>query len=169
MSKKKKKSWKAKRSLQENLHRQLPTVATEYFHEGRIALAPGATWDVMHTFRLHTKRFRYTLELFREAYGPALDRRVELLKKLQTFLGDMNDCIVTSSMLVTVPGMEAVRESLSRKAELKADKLRAFWANVFDAPGQERLWAGYLGRYACRPPRQPRTRRLTAPEEPVVH
>jgi CHAD domain-containing protein len=159
------KLWKAKRTLRENLHRQLPSIAAEYFQAGRQAMAPGTSWEAMHAFRLQTKRFRYTLETFRDAYGPALDVRIELLKKLQTFLGDINDCVVTSEMLVPIAGMEAVREDLARRAESKTGRLRAFWTAVFDAPGQGALWTRYLGRFACRVRRQPRTRRLPAPAQ----
>ena len=50
----------------------------------------------MHKFRLRTKRFRYTLEMFKDLYGPGMLKRIESLKQVQTYLGDINDCIVTS-------------------------------------------------------------------------
>lgn len=160
--KKTKKRWKAKRTLQENLHRRLPALAEAYFEAGREAMAPGTSWEAMHAFRLQTKRFRYTLEMFREAYGPAMDRRIEALKKVQTLLGDINDCIVTSGMLTDRDGMESVREKLALRAEEKTGKLRSHWQKGFDAPGQSALWTKYLGHYACRSRKQPA-------EETVVH
>src|SRR5688572_5291063 len=126
-------------------------------------MTPETSWEEMHTFRLQTKRFRYTLEVFSDAYGPALESRIASLRKLQTLLGDINDCVVTSSLLGDDPGTEAARATLARKAAAKREKLRRFWIGAFDAPRQLTLWTAYLGRYACRPKRLPRTRRLPAP------
>jgi CHAD domain-containing protein len=151
------KIWKRDRTLKDNLQRYLPAAAAEYFDAGRSAMAPLTTWEDMHAFRLQTKRFRYTLEAFREAYGPALETRIDSLRKLQTFLGDINDCVVTSSMLADAPGTEAAREALARKAAAKTEKLRRFWRSKFDAPRQLALWKAYLGRYACRPKRRAQT------------
>jgi CHAD domain-containing protein len=157
------KIWKPDRTLKDNLQRHLPAAAAEYFDAGRSAMAPLTTWEDMHAFRLQTKRFRYTLEVFRDAYGPAQETRIDSLRKLQTFLGDINDCVVTSSMLADAPGTEAAREALARKANAKTEKLRKFWGSQFDAPRQLELWTAYLARYACRPKRPPRSRRLSAP------
>ena len=157
------KIWKPKQSLRDNLHRSLPGLVAEYFEAGRSAMAPDTTWEAMHAFRLLTKRFRYTMEVFRQAYGPAMDARIESLRKLQTFLGDINDCVVTSSMLTNVPDTELIREELKRKADRKTANLRQFWARSFDAPGQCERWRAYVGRYACRPKRQQRPRSQAAP------
>ena len=114
--KKKKKLWKGKQSLGENLRRRLPELARDYFAAGRVALAPGTTWDEMHQFRLATKRFRYTLESFRDAYGLGLNARIEKLRGVQTFLGDINDLVVTSAMIADQP---EVVSALGTKAEVK--------------------------------------------------
>jgi CHAD domain-containing protein len=137
-------------------------LAAAYFEEGRTALSPGVEWEDMHRFRLRTKRFRYTLEMFREAYGPALEGRIEALKKVQTFLGDINDAIVTSAMLEQVAGTEELRAELLKKADAKTAKVHEYWATSFDGPGAERRWILYLTNYACRPTAIPRARRLPA-------
>ena len=159
----KKKLWKRSLTIRDNLRRRLPSMATDYFDAGRTALAPGKTWDEMHQFRLATKRFRYTLEICRPAYGPALDLRIKLLREIQTLLGDINDCVVTAGMVAADAGTEEVREKLAARAEDKTKKLRKYWAAQFDAPGERERWARYLLSYACRTVRAPRTRRLTAP------
>ena len=159
----KKKLWKRSLTIRDNLRRRLPSMATEYFDAGRAALAPGKSWDEMHQFRLATKRFRYMLEIFRPAYGPALDVRIGLLKDIQTLLGDINDCVATASMVAGDAGTEEVREKLAVRAEEKTKKLRKYWTVRFDAPGERERWARYLLSYACRTVRAPRTRRLTAP------
>jgi CHAD domain-containing protein len=158
------KQWKRKGSLRDNLQRRLPALAAEYFAAGREGLAEGTSWDQMHRFRLATKRFRYTLEIFRPAYGPGLEARIEALKSIQTHLGDINDCVVTSAMLADVPGAETTRDRLGAKANKRTAALRKYWLANFDAPGQYERWIRYLGVYACRPKPLPRTRRLTAPK-----
>jgi CHAD domain-containing protein len=158
----KKKLWKSKASVRDNLQARLPGLAAKYFAAGRQGLAAGSPWEEMHGFRLETKRFRYTLEIFREAYGPGLRKRIEALKQVQTLLGDINDCIVTSSMLADVPGTEALRTKLDERARRWTEKLRKFWISEFDAPGQEVRWVRYLARFACR------TVPASAPEESPV-
>jgi CHAD domain-containing protein len=162
------KQWKRKQNLRDNVQRRLPVLAAEYFAAGRAGLAEGTTWDQMHQFRLATKRFRYTLEIFRPAYGPGLEARLALLKSIQTHLGDINDLVVTSAMLASVAGAEGTRERLAEKAGKRTATLRKYWTTKFDAPGQYERWIRYLGVYACRPKPLPRTRRLPAAEEKVV-
>ena len=158
-----KKIWKGKHELAENLRLYLPRASTNYFLAGREAMAPGVSWEEMHAFRLETKRFRYTLEVFREAYGPMMEKRIESLRKVQTFLGEINDCVVTSSMLAHTQDGEKVREALRLKAESKTARLRGFWARTFDAPGECERWRTYLGRYACRSRRRPAAPAAEAP------
>jgi CHAD domain-containing protein len=158
------KQWKRKLDLRTNLQRRLPVLATEYFEAGRDALAPNRSWEQMHRFRLLTKRFRYTLEIFRQAYGPGLGVRIESLRSIQTQLGDINDYVVTSRMLESVSGTGGVVRSLDAKAEKRTLKLRRYWSEKFDASGQLEQWIRYLRVYACRPKTLPRTRRLPAPQ-----
>src|SRR5262249_47694959 len=95
--------WEGSRSAAENAKEKLPELAREFFAAGR-ELAPGArSFESLHRFRLLTKRFRYALELFRPWYGPGLGDRVEALRKLQTHLGDINDCAAAEE-LVTQSG-----------------------------------------------------------------
>jgi CHAD domain-containing protein len=162
------KHWKPKGTLRDNLKRRLPLLAEEYFTAGRTALAEDSTWEQMHRFRLLTKRFRYTLEIFQAAYGPGLATRIETLRSIQTQLGDINDCIVTSAMLESVAGSDRMREKLGGKAEKRTEKLRSFWMKRFDAPGQQEGWIRYLSTYACRRKPLPRTRRLPAPPAEVT-
>src|SRR3954452_22135606 len=121
------KPWKGKQSVRTNLRARMPRLVDDYFSAGETALALGTSWEEMHRFRLLTKRFRYTLEIFRHAYGPGIEQRIELLKQVQTLLSEMNDCVVTSGMLAEMPGMDDVREQLSRKAEQKKDRLQSLW------------------------------------------
>jgi CHAD domain-containing protein len=152
-----KKLWKNSKTLKLNLQKQLPELTAEYFEAGRIALAAGTSWHDMHQFRLATKRFRYTLETFSAAYGPGLQARIAALKQIQTFLGDINDCIVTGNILEPFPDTADLRATLAEKADSKTRKLRSYWLREFDAAGQQQHWIRYLRGYACRrlPSRKP--------------
>jgi CHAD domain-containing protein len=161
-----KKLWKGRKTLRENLQRRLPQLTRDYYAAGRTALTPGTSWDDMHQFRLASKRFRYTLELFRPAYGPGLEAKIEAIKKIQTYLGDINDCIVTSAMLEKFPATEDIRGKLSAKADDLTTRLRVFWVKRFDAPGQEEMWVRYLTTYVCR--RRPAIRKRKVEEAPAA-
>jgi len=66
-----------------------------YFKSGRKTFGGDATPVELHAFRLQTKRFRYTLELFRPVYGPTLERMIRSLRRIQQLLGVVNDCQAT--------------------------------------------------------------------------
>jgi CHAD domain-containing protein len=145
-----KKLWSDKRDLRDNLQSRLPKIAARYFEEGRRALKPGVSWDEMHRFRLQTKRFRYTLELFKPAYGPGLEKRIESLRKVQTYLGEINDAIVTAGMLSDMKDSEQAQKDLAARADSKTRKLRRFWSEEFAAEGAEEKWTKYLIQFAFR-------------------
>ena len=154
--------WKDSLTLRENLQRRMPKLARRYFDEGDRALAEGTDWEQMHQFRLQTKRFRYTLETFRELYGPGMEKRIDSLKKVQTYLGDVNDCIVTANLLKSSKASEDVRAKLEDKAAKLTEKLREYWAETFTVGRPRTLWTQYLVNYACRPSNVPRSHRLAA-------
>src|SRR5213594_2000685 len=91
--------WDTNKSAPENAARKLPKLAGRYFKAGRKLLKGRASVEILHRFRLETKRFRYTLELFRPCYGPGLDQRLALLRKVQDLLGEINDCVTAKSLI----------------------------------------------------------------------
>lgn len=137
--------WKVSKSESASAMAELPLLAVEYFAEGRKRvstrnLRPAA----LHKFRLATKRFRYTVELFQSCYGPGLDERLKRLREIQDLLGKINDCATTIDLLGR--GHGKITSYLERRIEKKAAELREYWRNTFDAPGQERWWTAYLSR-----------------------
>ena len=148
----KKKPWSDELDVTANLRRRLPKLARKYFSRSRYALAKKRGWDEIHEFRLATKRFRYTLELFRPEYGPGLEKRIDELKQVQKLLGDANDCMVTATLLEPLPDTAELRAELAATAESKLNKLRSWWrANLASKAAEER-WVLYLRRFAGRPP-----------------
>src|SRR5580698_2381850 len=75
----------------DNARLVLPKMARKYFNAGRKAIEGKRPPDELHGFRLKTKQFRYTLELFRPVYGPNLDRYLKALRELQGALGKVSD------------------------------------------------------------------------------
>ncbi len=52
-----------------------------------------------HRLRIAVKRLRYTLEIFEPAFENGLDAFIQPLKKMQTLLGDLNDCAAWPALL----------------------------------------------------------------------
>jgi CHAD domain-containing protein len=156
MAKPKKIKWDPDTGSAENARKQLPKIAKVYFAEVRKVLAEDPAPDKMHPLRLASKRFRYTLELFRTCYAAGLEERIDRLKSVQDLLGDCNDAVVSASRLEKAlrsepAERERVRKYLDEMARQKAAEFRKQWVDNFDAPGQEKWWTGYLTRNA-RPP-----------------
>src|SRR5262249_40223558 len=118
-------------------------------------LGADASFKALHRFRLLTKRFRYTLELFRPCYGPGLEQRIEALRLLQQYLGEINDCATTQAMLVARNDLpEAERDRLvCQMAELAGSRIAKFhryWQGDFALERRENWWTDYLVRFAGR-------------------
>lgn len=137
-------SWKDSETPEQNTHRVLPKLVRSYFKSGRAAMRHERTWDALHEFRLESKRFRYTLELFRPLYGPEMEDRIGSLKKLQQLLGEINDCVATSELLADHGEYEALRKRLDQKARKKTQQLFKHWREKFDAEGEEARWEAVL-------------------------
>jgi CHAD domain-containing protein len=142
------KKWNGQKSVRENIHDRLPDLVGDFFKEGRKAIQADRSWAEMHEFRLRTKEFRYTLELFEPLYGEALQKRMESIKKIQRFLGDANDAVTTRRLIKGLDGCESLRDKSAKKAEAKLRALRTYWREQFDAAGEQDRWKDYLFRYA---------------------
>lgn len=146
--KKRKPRWSEAATVEESVRDALPRMAEKWFRAGTAAMQPDVPWDDMHDFRLLTKRFRYTLEIFQPLYGPSLAGRIAQLRKLQTHLGEINDCITTRGLLPDDDGSDAVARELMLRADRKTAELRRFWGRTFEGPGPLAAWKSYLARYA---------------------
>ena len=135
--------WKAREGPAANARRQLPALVSEYFARVRKQLAGDSSPDELHGLRLATKQLRYTLELFRACYGPGLETRLEELRELQRVLGEVADCRAAAKTLgKRVP--TNLKTAVEKRAEEKAREFRTHWTTVFDTPGKDKWWTGYL-------------------------
>lgn len=150
-------SWDSSMSAAASARRVLPSLAADYFAAGRKTFRRKADPETLHAFRIRTKRFRYTLELFQPLYGPGLASRLELLRKIQQYLGDINDCVITERLVRSVAGdggpPQELLEALAARVRQRRRKLAEFWRESFDAPGAEQSWVRYLRAWAGRPAR----------------
>jgi len=144
-------TWNEQAPAADNARKYLPLLVTDYFACGRELLARHPQPAELHALRLATKRLRYTLELFRPCYGPGIRTRIAALRELQQLLGEINDTVAAERTLGAVLNGKSAQRTrvenfLRRQGELKAAAFRKQWNEVFDAPGQERWWTGYLAR-----------------------
>jgi CHAD domain-containing protein len=132
--------WKEPETAAAGAARVLPKLVKAYFKSGRWAMKHERSWDELHAFRLESKRFRYTLEIFRPLYGPLLDERIASLKKLQQLLGEINDAVATAALLKGHPDYAGLRDQLKDKAAKKTQVLVKHWHEKFDGEGEEDAW-----------------------------
>jgi CHAD domain-containing protein len=133
--------WKTSRSAAENARLVLPKLAEKYFDAGRNA-ARGEELSAqdLHRFRIATKRFRYSLEIFRPVYGASLEARIGTLRKLQDVLGQLSDY---HSMERLFDGEKELERNLERAFAKKFKEFRDMWA-AFDSGQQLKKWKAYL-------------------------
>ena len=153
MAKAKKIKWHKDASAAENARLRLPKLARGFFAEVRKTLASDPPPEKLHALRLASKRFRYTLELFRPCYAKGLEQRIKALKKVQDLLGDCNDAVASLPRVEAALGGNRAEKARMRKwlgamAARKAAEFRTHWTEDFDAPGREQWWTAYLERYA---------------------
>jgi CHAD domain-containing protein len=144
MAKRPKIEWGPRTAPPVNARRHLPRLAAEYFLEARGLLQEVSHPAGLHRLRLISKRFRYTLELFRPCYPPSLTERLEALKRVQQLLGDINDAVVAARLIEDMPGSTRMRRYLEDLAARKAEEFHVEWRNHFDAPGCESWWIDFL-------------------------
>lgn len=127
-------------SAAENARALLPKMARKYFEAGRKAVEGKQAPDQLHRFRLATKQFRYTLELFRPVYGPGLDRYLTSLRELQGALGKVSDYQAIQRVIANDGELKA---QIDHALKAKLRDLRQSW-RAFDSDGQLKRWRSYL-------------------------
>lgn len=152
--------WSRRMGAAANARRVLPRLAGEFFSQVSAALASDPDAEQLHRVRLAAKQMRYTLELFRPCYGPALEERIESLRELQQILGEINDCAVTRRLVAAnrpSPHRLRAERFLAARLRKKTAELRRRWAGDLGTDSQRRRWISYLAKNV-REPRQNRQR-----------
>jgi len=149
--------WNASEDVVESARTVLPLMARDLFRAGREVTAGKAKVKDLHAFRLHVKRFRYTLELFQPLYGSALEKRLASLRQLQGHLGKMQDCSAARDLVLAIrrrnkktPKVKRVLKLLDSLERDRVGKSLEYWRETFDSPDEEDRWVRYLHHYAGR-------------------
>ena len=146
MAAKKKLPWQAGQSSTQNAAEVLPSLARAFFAQGQ-TLTPQVELEALHSFRIQSKRFRDTLELFRPCYTLHLERLLKLLRDMQQILGQLNDLTTTHQMLTERGFAEShphVLDNLETRLTEKTEHFFSLWQHTFARPGEERRWVNYL-------------------------
>jgi hypothetical protein len=130
-----------------NAGRELPLLVSAYFSTVREFLTADPTPPEFHQLRLASKRLRYTLELFRPCYPAGLEDRIRALKKLQDWLGEVNDAVASARLLRrALKNQPKMRKFLEDRAARHAAEFIRHWNEIFDAPGREVWWMDFLAK-----------------------
>lgn len=94
-----------------------------------LSVADRRAVDAHHRLRIRLKHLRYTLELLAEPYEAELEaaRRLEILKRLQDALGDLNDAADLGSWVATRDldeGLAALPDAIQTEREARYERAR---------------------------------------------
>jgi len=154
--------WKPSRSVIENAQSVLAKLVEKYFKAGRKAADGKRSPDELHQFRIKTKRFRYSLELFLPAYGTRLDQELEPVRELQKVLGRLHYYHIIEQMLA---GRKTLQTNLQRRTKKKLKEFNEQWTK-FDSKGELKRWQKFLaaGPAKSRPAHSKRSARKGSTE-----
>ena len=124
----------------------LSSMAGEYFQRGNEAARAGTPPQRMHGFRIAAKKFRYSMELFAETYGPTLNGRIEQVRQVQSILGEINDCVTMRGMISG--GLAGGR--LRKRQQRKIEEFQRFWTSNFAGASVMRAWVDELALLTLR-------------------
>jgi CHAD domain-containing protein len=117
--------------VEQTAHRILPRMAADFVERGNAAAGSKVSPVKLHAFRLASKKFRYTLELFAPLYGSTLNGWIDSIKAIQTLLGDINDCQTVAHMLAGYKGSDAMATWLKKRQRRKTEQFSRQWQEEF--------------------------------------
>ncbi len=126
----------------------LPRMVQEFFECGNEAVKTKASSRQLHQFRIVSKKFRYTLELFTSVYGPPLNSFLERIKRVQGLLGEINDCDTVRRMLSQYKEADSVTSWLKKRQRRRIEEFQRYWTETLAADGDLRSWSTLLSRPA---------------------
>lgn len=138
-------------AIQVTSRRTLRRMVKDFLEYGSEAASPKASPEDLHRFRIVAKKFRYTLELFEPLYGSSLSREVAKIKRAQTLLGDINDCVTVAGMVAQYNSAKRLASRLRKRERKKTEEFRQYWSDEFQNGEQLRSWLDRLPRPPARP------------------
>jgi CHAD domain-containing protein len=131
------------------LERPLIRMAEKFFQSGDQAASAHSSVNDLHRFRIRSKKFRYSVELFRPVYGAVAEEWVGQIKRIQTLLGDMNDYRVARELIAELDPDASIASSFKQKQQKKADAFRKLWNEEYS--GAAKQWVRSLERTPRKP------------------
>jgi CHAD domain-containing protein len=113
-------------SVEETADQVLPAITRECLKRG-VAAAEGASAEQLHHFRISAKKLRYTVELFASRDVRNLRAWLHQIKKVQTLLGDINDCETARQMVSRFGGGKKLDNQLKREQEKRVRDFHQHW------------------------------------------
>ncbi|MCR4411557.1 MAG: CHAD domain-containing protein, partial [Thermoguttaceae bacterium] len=150
----------------------------------RECLADPSDFQRHHAMRIAAKRLRYTMEIYRAAYGSRLEGVLDVMKQIQAYLGDLHDCDVWTAELGKaldkeakrlaaryghsgpLPRLEAgfryLQEERSTRRRQVFDALVRYWRGLTEEGFWDELWE------AVQPPSGPEPQVAASPASPTA-
>jgi len=122
----------------------LPKMAREFLELGSEAAESKAPPEKLHQFRIASKKFRYSLELFEPVYGAPVKWMIEEIKHAQNILGDVNDCVSASEIVLSYKDGHALTRWIQKRQARKMEEFRRWWPEKLGDPETGRLWVRQL-------------------------
>jgi CHAD domain-containing protein len=94
----------------------------------------------LHQLRIATKKTRYTLEFFAPLRESAIRSRVEQLKTLQNFLGEINDLEIVRAIVVKEDEKSGLEAALAKRRDQQIEEFASHWATELAGPANEAAW-----------------------------
>ncbi|HEX4592694.1 MAG TPA: CHAD domain-containing protein [Bryobacteraceae bacterium] len=141
----------SKATIAQTARQMLPALAQDFFEQGDEAAGDKAIPREMHRFRLTSKKFRYTLELFAPLDGQALNSELETIRRGQTLLGDINDFETVRDMVSQYEGADTVIVWLKRRQRKRLVEFREYWNTTFGPKEVRQEWIDFLEHLAPEP------------------
>jgi CHAD domain-containing protein len=154
----------SKAPIAQTARQVLPRRAQEFFERGDQGAGAEASPEELHRFRIVSKRFRYTLELFTPLYGVSLNPKVEAIRRVQSLLGDINDFETVRNLVGRWEGGEMVAAWLKKRQRKAMVKFREHWHKAFASEEERQNWIDLLQRLEPEPrvSKKPAVRSVTA-------
>jgi CHAD domain-containing protein len=126
--------------------RMLPRMTQEFLERGNEAAGTKISPQGLHRFRIATKRFRYTLELFAPVYGSPLESSLEKVRRTQELLGDINDCDTVRRLLSHFKEADKLTSWLKKRQHRRIEEFQRYWTDTLAGDGELRSWRALLSR-----------------------
>jgi CHAD domain-containing protein len=101
------------------------------------------TIEQLHNMRISCKRLRYSAESLRELYSDRLALLIDLLKRSQDLLGEIQDCVTQRTIIEE--DLQRLRQRNSKSADIAVlESLIADYQTRFDLlfPPYREIWQG---------------------------